>query len=40
MLIYAFFKWWKYLCCVCRVFAKSVDAKFQSIVIQSPVIKR
>lgn len=31
MLIHAFFKWWKYLCCVCRVFAESVDAKLQSI---------
>ena len=31
MLIHAFFKWWKYLCCVCRVFVESVDAKLQSI---------
>ena len=30
MLIHAFFKWWKYLCCVCSVFAESVDAKLQS----------
>ena len=30
MLIHAFFKWWKYLCCVCRVFVESVDAKLQS----------
>ena len=30
MLIHAFFKWWKYLCYVCRVLAESVDAKLQS----------